>query len=80
MRGQTFPTGVEGTVNRGCKRERAVHGRRAASVSVSGFRVHSLTLRVDNLLDERYFDAASRIKEFAANPGRNVALVYRMLF
>lgn len=43
-------------------------------------RVHSITLRVDNLFDELYFDSASRIKDFAANPGRNVSLVYRLLF
>ncbi|HEX2202155.1 MAG TPA: TonB-dependent receptor, partial [Longimicrobium sp.] len=43
-------------------------------------RVHSITLRVDNVLDERYADAASRVKAFAPSPGRNVSLVYRLLF
>ncbi len=43
-------------------------------------RVHSLTLRVDNALDERYADATSRIKSFAFNPGRNLSLVYRVTF
>jgi iron complex outermembrane receptor protein len=47
---------------------------------IRGQLVHSVTLRVDNLLDETYFDAASRIKSFAPNPGRNLALVYRVLF
>jgi iron complex outermembrane receptor protein len=42
--------------------------------------VHSLTLRVDNLTDARYYDASSRIKSFAPNPGRNVAMVYKVLF
>ncbi len=42
--------------------------------------VHSITLRADNIGDARYFDASSRIKRFAANPGRNLALVYRVLF
>ncbi|MGI9190455.1 MAG: TonB-dependent receptor [Longimicrobiaceae bacterium] len=42
--------------------------------------VHTLTFRVDNLLDEEYRDAASRIKEFAPNPGRNFSLVYKLLF
>ncbi|HEX2187503.1 MAG TPA: TonB-dependent receptor [Longimicrobiaceae bacterium] len=42
--------------------------------------VHSVTLRADNLLDAEYRDAASRIKAFAANPGRNLSLVYRVLF
>ena len=43
-------------------------------------RLVSLTLRADNLFDVQYREAASRIKSFAFNPGRNVALVYRMLF
>ena len=42
--------------------------------------LHSLTLRADNLLDESYYDAASRIKSFARSPGRNLALVYRVQF
>jgi iron complex outermembrane recepter protein len=42
--------------------------------------VHIVTLRADNLTDERYFDASSRIKNFAANPGRNIAVVYKVLF
>jgi iron complex outermembrane receptor protein len=45
-----------------------------------GQRLHALTLRADNLLDEAYFDAASRIKYFARSPGRNVSLVYRVQF
>ena len=42
--------------------------------------LHQVTLRADNVGDVRYFDAASRIKRFAANPGRNVSLVYRVNF
>jgi iron complex outermembrane receptor protein len=42
--------------------------------------VNSITLRVDNVFDERYVDATSRIKTFAFNPGRNFALVYRLQF
>jgi iron complex outermembrane recepter protein len=42
--------------------------------------VHSVTLRAENLTDRAYRDAASRIKAFAPNPGRNVALTYRVLF
>jgi iron complex outermembrane receptor protein len=41
---------------------------------------HQVTLRADNVGDARYFDSASRIKSFAANPGRNVSLVYRVVF
>lgn len=42
--------------------------------------VSSLTLRADNVLDEQYRDAASRIKSFAFNPGRNLSVVYKILF
>jgi iron complex outermembrane receptor protein len=45
-----------------------------------GGQLHSVSLRVDNVLDERYVDATSRIKSFAFNPGRNLALVYRVEF
>ncbi|MDF1505482.1 TonB-dependent receptor [Roseisolibacter sp. H3M3-2] len=45
-----------------------------------GAALHSITLRADNLLDESYYDASSRIKSFARNPGRNLALVYRVQF
>jgi iron complex outermembrane receptor protein len=45
-----------------------------------GGEVNSITLRVDNVFDERYVDATSRIKTFAFNPGRNFALVYRVQF
>jgi iron complex outermembrane receptor protein len=45
-----------------------------------GNRLNSITLRIDNLTDETYRDAASRIKNFAFNPGRNFSLVYRLLF
>ena len=47
---------------------------------VRGGQLHSISLRADNLLDERYVDATSRIKSFAFNPGRNFALVYRVEF
>ena len=43
-------------------------------------RVNNFTLRVDNLLDEKYRDATSRIKDFTFNPGRNVSLVYKLFF
>lgn len=42
--------------------------------------VHSINLRIDNLLDEQYRDATSRIKSFAYNPGRNISAVYKVLF
>jgi iron complex outermembrane receptor protein len=42
--------------------------------------IHSLTLRGDNLGNELHRESTSRIKDFAPGPGRNVALVYRLLF
>ncbi|MES2523818.1 MAG: TonB-dependent receptor [Gemmatimonadota bacterium] len=48
--------------------------------TVKGSTVHSLTLRADNVLDEQYRDATSRIKSFAFNPGRNLSVVYKLLF
>ncbi len=47
---------------------------------VGGGHVHTVTLRLDNALDEKYAEATSRIKDFAFNPGRDLTLVYRMLF
>lgn len=47
---------------------------------ITGARAHTLTLRLDNALDEEYRDATSRIKWFTPNPGRNVSLVYRVQF
>ena len=47
---------------------------------MAGGRVHTIMLRLDNALDEEYRDATSRIKEFALNPGRNLTLLYRVLF
>lgn len=49
-------------------------------VSARGGTVHSLNLRADNVLDTQYRDAASRIKSFAYNPGRNVSVVYKLLY
>jgi iron complex outermembrane receptor protein len=45
-----------------------------------GDRVHAIMLRVNNVGNTRYRDATSRIKTFAFNPGRNVSLVYKVLF
>ena len=43
-------------------------------------RVHTLTFRVDNVGDTKYYDATSRIKTFSPNPGRNAVAVYKVLF
>lgn len=45
-----------------------------------GTTLQALTLRVDNLLDERFADATSRIKSFTFNPGRNIALAWRIQY
>jgi iron complex outermembrane receptor protein len=42
--------------------------------------VHAFTLQIENAFDAKYKDATSRIKTFAFNPGRNVSLVYKVLF
>lgn len=55
-------------------------GLNAGATFIRGGLVHSITLRADNLLDELYRDASSRIKGFAPSPGRNLTLVYRVLF
>lgn len=46
----------------------------------AGRYVHAITLRADNLLDAQYRDATSRIKSFAFNPGRNLSVVYKLMF
>jgi iron complex outermembrane receptor protein len=43
-----------------------------------GGRIHSIVLRADNLLDEEYREPTSRIR--VSSPGRNLSLVYRILF
>jgi iron complex outermembrane recepter protein len=43
-------------------------------------RLHTLTLQVDNALDEVWRDHLSRVKEVAPQPGRNIQLLYRVLF
>jgi len=48
--------------------------------TVKGSQVHSVTMRVDSALDEQYRDPTSRIKSYAFNPGRNVSVVYKLLF
>lgn len=45
-----------------------------------GGMTHSLSLRGDNLGNSLHREATSRIKDFAPNPGRNLALSYRVYF
>ena len=41
-------------------------------------RLHSITARVDNVLNKEYRNHLSRIKELMPQPGRNFALLYRV--
>ena len=43
-------------------------------------RLHTLTLRVENLLDQEYREHLSRVKEIMPEAGRNVSLLYRVAF
>jgi iron complex outermembrane recepter protein len=45
-----------------------------------GERFHTVTLKVNNLLDTEWRDHLSRIKEVAPQPGRNIQLLYRLNF
>jgi len=45
-----------------------------------GDRLHAITLRVDNAFDRAYRDHLSRTKEIIPEAGRNVSLLYRVLF
>jgi iron complex outermembrane receptor protein len=47
---------------------------------VLGARLHTLTLRVDNVLDQEYRDHLSRVKAFLPEAGRNLSLLYRVAF
>jgi iron complex outermembrane receptor protein len=47
---------------------------------VRGGRLHTVTLRVDNLFNREYRDHLSRVKEIMPEPGRDVSLVYRVQF
>jgi iron complex outermembrane receptor protein len=42
--------------------------------------LHSVSLRVDNLLDTEYRDHTSRLKDIAPAAGRDVSLLYRLEF
>jgi iron complex outermembrane receptor protein len=47
---------------------------------VLGARLHTLTLRVDNVLDQEYREHLSRVKAVLPEAGRNVSLLYRVAF
>jgi iron complex outermembrane recepter protein len=47
---------------------------------LAGARLHTLTLRVENVLDQEYRDHLSRVKEIMPEAGRNVSLLYRVTF
>ncbi len=41
-------------------------------------RLHSITARIDNVFDTEYRNHLSRIKDLMAQPGRNLAIMYRV--
>lgn len=41
---------------------------------------HEINLNIENLTNKTYYDHLSRIKNFAPMPGRNISLVYHLLF
>ena len=47
---------------------------------LAGRRLHTVTLRVDNVADRSYRDHLSRVKDIMPEPGRNVSLLYRLTF
>lgn len=47
---------------------------------IAGNTIHTISLKVDNALDQAYRDHLSVSKWFALEPGRNIALRYQMLF
>ncbi|MGQ0712187.1 MAG: TonB-dependent receptor [Gemmatimonadaceae bacterium] len=58
----------------------AVVGLNAGMRIVGGSRLHSLTLRVDNVTDRVYRNHLSRVKEIAPEAGRSASLLYRLSF
>ncbi len=58
----------------------AVMGANIGWRIIVGSRLHTITLRADNLFDRTYRDHLSRIKEIMPEPGRNVNLLYRLVF
>jgi iron complex outermembrane receptor protein len=58
----------------------AVWGLDAGVRFLRGYRLQTLTLRVDNLFDREYRDHLSRTKDVMPEPGRDVSLVYRLQF
>jgi iron complex outermembrane receptor protein len=47
---------------------------------VRGGRLHTVTLRIENLFDREYRDHLSRVKAIMPEPGRDVSVVYRLQF
>jgi iron complex outermembrane receptor protein len=46
----------------------------------AGERLHSITLRVDNVADREYRDHLSRVKSIVPEAGRSISLLYRISF
>ena len=44
------------------------------------YKVHSITIQLNNVFDEKYYNHLSRIKDITPEPGKNINLVYKVLF
>ncbi len=42
--------------------------------------LHTISLNVNNILDEEYYNHLSRIKDLRPEPGRNITLLYKIFF
>ena len=44
------------------------------------YKVHSIAIQLNNVFDEKYYNHLSRIKDITPEPGKNIHLVYKVLF
>ena len=58
----------------------AVFGLSGGLRTTLGGRLHSVTVRLDNVTDQSYRNHLSRTKDIMPEAGRGVSLVYRLVF
>jgi len=44
------------------------------------FDIHNITVQVNNIFNEKYYNHLSRIKNFTPEPGRNIHFIYKIIF
>ena len=44
------------------------------------YKIHSIAIQLNNVFDEKYYNHLSRIKDITPEPGKNIHLVYKVLF